>query len=47
MKWDLTLGKGKEISLSFKMLRLALGPVQPPIQWVPGDLFSSIKATGA
>jgi hypothetical protein len=44
---DLTLGKGKVISLSFRMLRLALGPVQPPIQWVPGDLFSCVKANGA
>jgi len=47
MKWDLTFGKGRGIALSFKMSQLALGPLQPHIQWVPGHLFSSVKATGA
>jgi hypothetical protein len=27
--------------------RPALGPTQPPVQWVPGDYFLVGKATGA
>jgi hypothetical protein len=26
--------------------RLALGPIQPPIQWVPGGLFKGVKRQG-
>lgn len=31
--------QGQEMFLSSKMLRLVLGPSQPPIQWVPVALF--------
>jgi hypothetical protein len=27
--------------------KTALGPTQPPIQWVPGSVFLGGKATGA
>jgi hypothetical protein len=33
----------KDIFLFFTVSRLALGPNQPPIQWVPGTLSLGIK----
>jgi len=28
------------------VLRMALGPTQPPIQWVPGALYLGVKQPG-
>jgi hypothetical protein len=38
-------GRGK-VSLFSKILRLALGPTEPPIQWILGALFSGIQRPG-
>jgi len=35
-----------EIFLFTTALRTALGPAQPPIQWVPGALSLGVKQTG-
>jgi hypothetical protein len=37
----------RKISLFSIMSGLALGPTQPPIQWVLGALLPSVKAAGA
>jgi hypothetical protein len=38
---------GQEIFLFFMSSRPALGPTQPPIQWVPGALSAGVKRQGA
>jgi hypothetical protein len=35
--------QGKNISVSSKTSRSDLGPSQPPIQWVPGDISPGVK----
>jgi len=42
----LILSRGKTIFLFFKACRLALGPIEPPIQWVLGALFPGVKQSG-
>jgi hypothetical protein len=37
---------GKEIFLFAKAFRLALGPSQPPIQWVAGYFFVGVQQLG-
>jgi hypothetical protein len=39
--------QGLGISLFTTASRMALGPTQPPIQWVRGDSFPGGKADGA
>jgi hypothetical protein len=39
--------QGKEILISTTTFRQALGPTQPPIQWVPGTLSLGVQAGGA
>jgi hypothetical protein len=36
----------KEILIVLKRFRMALGPTQPSIQWVPGSLASGVKQKG-
>jgi hypothetical protein len=37
--------QGQEIFLYSTMFRPALGPTQPPIQWLPGFLSPGVKLT--
>jgi hypothetical protein len=39
--------KAKVISIYSAVLKLNLGPTQPPIQWVPGAYFPGAKDVGA
>jgi len=39
--------RGLGIFLFATVSRTALGPIQPPIQWVPGGLSLGSKAAGA
>jgi hypothetical protein len=36
-------GTGERVFPLTSVSRPALGPIQPPVQWVPGDLSSSLK----
>jgi hypothetical protein len=38
--------QGQEISRCFIASRPALGPTQPPIQWVPEDVSLGVKRQG-
>jgi hypothetical protein len=39
-------GRGKIFLLSTSASRPVLGPIQPPIQWVPGGSFPGLKRPG-
>jgi hypothetical protein len=41
--WSSNPRQGQEIPLYSTAFRLALGPTQPPIHWVPGALSSVLK----
>jgi hypothetical protein len=36
----------RNIKLYYSIIRTALGPIQPPVQWVPGPLFLEVKLSG-
>jgi hypothetical protein len=38
--------RGLGIFLFITVSKMVLGPIQPPIQWVPGDLSLGIKRPG-
>ena len=41
------LGRGKKkIIWFFKASRPALGPTQPPIEWIPATIFLEVKRPG-
>jgi hypothetical protein len=44
--WRFESQRGLGIFLFTTMSRLALGPTQPPFQWVPGALPLGVKGTG-
>jgi hypothetical protein len=46
-KWEIFYQQAQEIFLLPEASLLALGPTQPPMQWVSRDLFASVKGAGA
>jgi hypothetical protein len=47
MGWTVGLNSWQKLGIFlFAMSRTALGPTQPPIQWVPGALSLGVKQPG-
>jgi hypothetical protein len=42
----LILGRGKRFYLFFKVYGMALGSTQPPVQWIPRNVFLGVKQPG-
>jgi hypothetical protein len=42
--WGSILGRGQKFFLFATVSRLALGPIEPPIQWVPWALSPGVKS---